>query len=178
MRKLLSKWLLSRLGWKLGPCGANIPKCVVCLAPHTSNFDFFIGQLFSTAVGLRTNFLIKKEWFFPPLGFLFHILGGIPVNRRKNMSRTEQLAKEFRRRKSFWLVVTPDGTRKKVDEWRRGFYYIALKAQVPIQMAYIDYGRKELGIGNTFYPTGNVDADIHVIRSYYRGMRGRHRERF
>ncbi|MDR1675404.1 MAG: lysophospholipid acyltransferase family protein [Tannerella sp.] len=178
MRKSFCRWLLSLLGWKLGPSGENVPKCVVCLAPHTSNFDFLVGQLFSAAVGRQANFLIKKEWFFPPLGFLFKIMGGIPVNRRKNMSRTEQLAGEFKRRKSFWLVVTPEGTRRRVNEWKRGFYYIALKAQVPIQMAYIDYGRKELGIGNLFYPTGNADADIQTIRSYYRGMRGRHRDRF
>jgi 1-acyl-sn-glycerol-3-phosphate acyltransferase len=178
VRKFFSKWLLRLLGWKIGPSGENIPKCVVCLAPHTSNFDFLVGQLFSGAIGRRASFLIKKEWFFPPLGLLFKTLGGIPVNRRKNTSKTEQLAGEFKRRKSFWLVVTPEGTRRKVDEWKRGFYYIALKAQVPIQMAYIDYGRKELGIGTTFYPTGNADADIRTIRSYYNGMRGRHRDRF
>jgi 1-acyl-sn-glycerol-3-phosphate acyltransferase len=137
-----------------------------------------VGQLFSLAVGLRAHFLIKKEWFFPPLGYVFKWLGGIPVNRRRNTSRTEHLAKEFIRRKVFWLVITPEGTRKRVNEWKRGFYYIALKAKVPIQMAYIDYGRKELGIGTTFYPTGNADADIHAIRSYYQGMQGRHLERF
>ncbi|MDR3195084.1 MAG: 1-acyl-sn-glycerol-3-phosphate acyltransferase [Tannerella sp.] len=178
MRKKISRWLLARLGWTMGSSGNDMPKCVVCLAPHTSNFDFLVGQLFGVAIGRRTSFLIKKEWFFPPLGLLFRTMGGIPVNRGKHMSRTEQLAGEFRRRKSFWLVITPEGTRRKVDEWKRGFYYIALKAQVPIQMAYIDYGRKELGIGTTFYPTGNADADIQTIRSYYRGMRGRHRERF
>jgi len=178
IKKEFSKWLLSRMGWTIGAAGDDMPKCVICLAPHTSNSDFIIGQLFYAVVGWRASFLIKKEWFFPPLSFVFKSMGGIPIDRKKNQSMTEQLAREFILRDSFRLIVTPEGTRKKVNEWKRGFYYIALKAKVPIQMAYIDYGKKILGIGTTFYPTGNADEDIRAIRSYYKGMRGRHQERF
>ncbi|MDR3261244.1 MAG: 1-acyl-sn-glycerol-3-phosphate acyltransferase [Tannerella sp.] len=178
MKRKICKWLLRRMGWTIGPSGANMSKCVICVAPHTSNIDFIVGQLFYASTGRQAHFLIKKEWFFPPLSFIFKSMGGIPINRKKNTSKTEQLAKEFARRDAFRLVVTPEGTREKVNEWRKGFYYIALKAQVPIQIAYIDYGTKEVGVGMTFYPTGNADKDIRAIRSCYQGMQGRHQEKF
>ena len=105
-------------------------------------------------------------------------MGGIPINRSKSSSTTEQLAEEFSRREVFHLAVTPEGTRKKADEWKKGFYYIALKAGVPIQVAYIDYGKKEVGIKATFYPTGNAEKDIITIRSMYEGIRGHHKKNF
>jgi 1-acyl-sn-glycerol-3-phosphate acyltransferase len=166
------------MGWHIGPAGEDLPKCVICVAPHTSNFDFIIGKLFYAAVGRQACFLMKKEWFFPPLSFIFRAMGGIPINRKKNTSMTKQLAAEFALRDSFHLGVTPEGTRKKVNEWKKGFYYIALKAQVPIQIAYIDYAKKAVGIATTFHTTGNADEDIRFIRSYYQGMAGRHQAQF
>jgi 1-acyl-sn-glycerol-3-phosphate acyltransferase len=178
MKKRFCKWLLRCIGWNIGPAGDDLNKCVICVAPHTSNTDFIVGQLYYAAIGRRASFLMKKEWFFFPFNLLFKCMGGVPVDRRKKSSVTEQMANEFSRRDLFRLVITPEGTRKKVDDWKRGFYYIALKAQVPIQIAYLNYKKKEAGIRTTFYPTGNADEDIHTIRSYYQGMRGRHRDRF
>ena len=121
---------------------------------------------------------MKKEWFAFPLGIFFRAMGGVPIDRSRNTSMTELMAAEFARRKHFRLAITPEGTRKHVDEWKRGFYYIALKAGVPIQLGYIDYGRKEVGIMETFRPTGDAESDIRYIRSRYEGMAGNHRERF
>lgn len=178
MKKAFSRWLLRCMGWRIGMAGDDLPKCVICVAPHTSNMDFLIGKLFYNAVGRRASFLMKKEWFFFPLGFIFRSMGGVPIDRSRNASMTEQMAAKFASRDSFRLAITPEGTRKKVDEWKRGFYYIALKAQVPIQLGCIDYGKKEVGIIGTFRPTGDADADIRYIRSCYNGVSGYHEEKF
>ena len=178
MKKAICRWLLKCMGWNIGLTGDDVPKCVICVAPHTSNTDFLIGKLFYNAVGKQAKFLMKKEWFFFPLGLIFRSMGGVPSDRSRNQSMTEQMAAEFASHDYFRVAITPEGTRKRVDEWKRGFYYIALKAQVPIQLGYIDYGRKEVGIMSTFWPTGDADADIRYIRSCYKGIRGHHGEKF
>jgi 1-acyl-sn-glycerol-3-phosphate acyltransferase len=170
--------VLHLLGWKIGLKGDDIPKCVICVAPHTSNVDLTMAKLFYNAIGRKAKFLIKKEWFVFPLNIIFSSMGGIPINRNKQSSTTEELADEFSRREIFHLAITPEGTRKKAEEWKKGFYYIALKAGVPIQVAYIDYKKKEVGIKTTFYPTGNADEDIFTIRSMYKGVTGCHKKNF
>jgi 1-acyl-sn-glycerol-3-phosphate acyltransferase len=176
--KSISKWLLRIAGWKLGPLGDNVPKCVICVAPHTSNWDFVIGKLFYASIGRIACFLIKKEWFVFPFNLIFGSMGGIPVDRNKKTSVTDQMAEEFARRETFHLAITPEGTRKKTPEWKRGFYFIAQKANVPIMLAYIDYQKKEVGIKKLFYPTGDVDADIDAIRSCYNGITACHPANF
>lgn len=178
MKQAICKFILKWWGWKTGPTGEDLKKCVICVAPHTSNFDFILGELFYTAIGRRAHFLMKKEWFFFPLNLFLKAMGGVPINRDKKTSMTEQMANEFAMHETYRLAITPEGTRKEVDEWKKGFYYIALKAAVPIQIAYLDYMEKEIGIIKTFYPIGNVDEDMRIIRSYYRGINGRHKEKF
>ena len=167
------------MGWKLVHSGdKDVQKSVICVAPHTSNLDLTMGKLFYNAIGKKAKFLIKKEWFFFPLNFIFKSMGGIPINRSKKASITEQLANEFARRDTFHLAVSPEGTRKRARDWKTGFYYIALKACVPIQIGFIDYSKKELGIKATFYPTGNAREEILAIRKMYEGVRGFHRKNF
>lgn len=174
MKRWLGRNLLKLAGWKIGPAeGAGLSKCVICVAPHTSNSDFFIGKLFYMAIGAKASFLIKKEWFIFPLNLLFKALGGVPIDRSKRTSVTEQMVEEFNKRPRFQLAITPEGTRKPVTEWKKGFYYIALSAGVPILVAYIDYGKKEVGIKTVFYPTGDAEKDIADIRRLYRGMKGK-----
>ncbi|MDR0835020.1 MAG: 1-acyl-sn-glycerol-3-phosphate acyltransferase [Tannerella sp.] len=178
MKKILCKFILHLTGWKTGYDGGIVRKSVICVAPHTSNWDLIIGKLFYNALGRKSKFLIKKEWFFFPLNLIFSSMGGIPINRGHSLSTTEHLAEEFSRHDTFHLAITPEGTRKKTPEWKKGFYYIALKAQVPIQVAYIDYAKKEVGIKANFYPNGNVDEDIMTIRAMYEGVTGFHRKNF
>jgi len=178
MKKSFSAWLLKIAGWKSGPLGEYAPKCVICVAPHTSNWDFFLGKLFYLSIGRDAGFLIKKDWFFFPFNLLFNWLGGVPVDRKKSTSVTDQMVEEFNRRETFQLAITPEATRKPAEEWKKGFYYIALKANVPIMMAYIDYGKKEIGVKGLFYPTGNAEEDVYKIRTYYRGVTARHPEKF
>lgn len=173
MREKISKWLLSVIGWKKGRIEPEVPKCVICVAPHTSNWDLIIGELFYTSLGRKAYFLIKKEWFFFPFNLLFRSIGGIPVDRGRKTSLTEAMAEEFKKRDHFHLAITPEGTRKKVNKWKRGFYYIAVKAGVPIVPVYIDYGKREAGYFETFYPTGDEEADIDYLMKLYKGIKGK-----
>jgi 1-acyl-sn-glycerol-3-phosphate acyltransferase len=170
MKKKLSKWILSVIGWKIGKVEPNVPKCIVCVAPHTSNWDLIIGELVYTSLGRHAHFLIKKEWFFFPFNLLFKRIGGIPVDRGKKTSLTGTMAEEFEKHSYFHLAITPEGTRKKVNKWKRGFYHIARKAGVPIVPVYIDYPKKEAGFFDTFYPTGNEEADINYLMGLYEGI--------
>lgn len=166
------------MGWKVTNIIPEIPKCVIAIAPHTSNFDFIMGKLAYSSIGRTAHFLIKKSWFVFPLNIFFSSIGGIPVNRDRNTSITEKLAAEFKKRDKFQLAITPEGTRKRVKEWKRGFYFISLKAQVPIVLVGMDYGMKTLSFLDVFYPTGNVEADMTIIKSKFVGIQGKHPEQF
>ncbi|GAB1415617.1 hypothetical protein MASR2M117_10230 [Paludibacter sp.] len=105
-------------------------------------------------------------------------MGGVPVDRKKASSVTDQMAEEFKKRDKFHLAITPEGTRSYTKKWKMGFYHIAIKASVPIQLAYIDYEKKEMGIKEVFIPTGDEKADMQHIKSYYKDVKGRFPEKF
>lgn len=175
----LSKFILNKiLGWKVVNIQPDVPKCVIIVAPHTSNWDFVIGKLAYSSIGRTANFLIKKEWFVFPFNLFFKSIGGIPVARNKNNSMTKVLAKEFEKHDKLQLAITPEGTRKPVKEWKKGFYFIALKAQVPILLIGLDYAKKEAIMLDLFYPSGDYEADLIKIKSYYKDIKGRHPENF
>lgn len=179
MKKELYSFIYSKiLGWKMHITVPFEDKCVICAAPHTSNWDLFIGKLFYGALGRRASFMMKKEWFFWPLGVFFRNIGGIPVDRGKKQSLTDQMAERFAKSKEFNLAITPEGTRKPNPNWKRGFYYIAMKANVPIMLIGIDYGRKVIECTKTIHPTGDYDRDIIEIKDYFRPFRGKHPENF
>ena len=127
MWRQFCRWILyKRGGWTKEVTEEHPSKYIICLAPHTSNWDFVLGQLYAGAEGWRINFLMKKEWFFWPLGPLFKRLGGIPVYRSKHTSMTENLAAAAREASSFKLTVTPEGTRSRNPNWKKGFYPAAM----------------------------------------------------
>ena len=166
------------MGWKAEVDQPIPDKCILCVAPHTSNWDFFIGKTYYTALGRTSNFLMKKEWFFWPLGPLFRRMGGIPVERSRHTSMTDQLAQRAMESARFSLAVTPEGTRSRNAEWKRGFYYIALKAQLPILLYGLDFGTKTIVCKRTLVPSGNVDVDMRVIADYFSHFKGKHPENF
>lgn len=177
--KKVSKFILSNiLGWRVENILPDIPKCVIAVAPHTSNCDFIIGKLAYSSLGRNANFLIKKEWFFFPFNLIFKSMGGVPVDRGKKHSLTETMADEFRKRERFQLAITPEGTRKKVKKWKKGFYFIALKANVPIVLIALDYRKKVASFLDVFMPTGNVDEDMRAIQAQYAGIEGKYAEKF
>lgn len=175
---LLSKLILKTAGWKLVVAVDEPQKSIICVAPHTSNWDFPIGKLSYWALGRNASFLIKKSWFVFPLNYLFDALGGIPVDRSKRTSVTQQMVEEFSKRKQFHLAITPEGTRSLAHTWKMGFYHIAVAAKVPIQLAYIDYGKKEMAIKELFYPTGDETADLEKIQAYYKDVQAKFPEKF
>ena len=179
MWKKFCNWLLYKhLGWKKDITIPHPDKYIICLAPHTSNWDFMLGRLYAGAEGLKINFLMKKEWFFWPLGVLFKKWGGIPVWRSKSMSMTDVLAQTAQQSSSFKLCITPEGTRSLNPEWKKGFYYIAHKAGLPILLYGIDYERKLIQCTQCIIPDGNIDAQMKTIKSYFKDFKGKHPEKF
>lgn len=166
-------------GWKLnGGIPEGINKCVIIQAPHTSMRDFVMGWLASKILGERFSFIIKKEAFFFPLGYILKAMGGIPVDRSHSMGTVKQVVEVFGRSSKLYLVITPEGTRKRTTRWKRGFYYIAQTAQVPVLLGYLDYKRKICGIGGQLTISGDFEADFKKVEDFYRGMQGRHKGMF
>jgi 1-acyl-sn-glycerol-3-phosphate acyltransferase len=141
-------------------------------------WDFIIGRLAFWQLGVKARFLIKKEMFFFPLGPIVKWLGGIPVDRNKRGNLVEQVAGMFDKHDSLYITVTPEGTRSLVTEWKKGFYYIALKANVPIALGVLDYKKKRGGILHIFTPTGNYKEDYKLVEKYYRGAGAKHPEKY
>ncbi|MCB0791783.1 MAG: 1-acyl-sn-glycerol-3-phosphate acyltransferase [Flavobacteriales bacterium] len=164
------------MGWSVrSDMPPDLDKYIIVVAPHTSNLDFFIG-LFARSI-MRMNdvrYLAKKELFRWPLGSFFRALGGYPVDRSKKTNLVDQVAELFRTMPGFKIAITPEGTRTHVDRWRTGFYRIAQQADVPIVLAAMDYGRKEVAFSDVFPMTGDQDADIARMMAHFRGVRGRH----
>lgn len=173
MGKLLFS-ILKLFGWKIDPKSPQgVKKCVVVMGPHTSNWDFIIGRIAFGHYKVKAKFLIKKELFFPPMGWLLKALGGIPVDRQKGSNLTDQAVKIIMNSDEIFMVFTPEGTRSYNPKWKRGFYYIAQKAQVPIYVGYIDYKKKIGGFDSLFEPTGNVEADILELKRRLSKYEGR-----
>lgn len=166
------------MGWTKDITVAHPDKYIICLAPHTSNWDFILGQLYSRAEGLRINYLMKKEWFFWPLGPIFRKTGGIPVYREKKTSMTDNLAETAKRSESFRLCITPEGTRSRNPDWRKGFYFIALKAGLPILLYGLDFDKKLIQCTKCIMPTGDVEKDMQEIKQYFADYKGKHPENF
>lgn len=177
MKNLIAKKLLSLFKWELDTSIELPKKCVVCIAPHTSNWDFIVGILFKYATNLQASFFMKKEWFRFPLSIIMKSLGGIPIDRSKKNNVTDIIAEEFNKRDSLIIGLTPEGTRSLNYEWKKGFYYIAQKANVPIVLAYIDFKKKKVGYNKLLIPT-NYEDDIIMIKKYYSNINAKYPEKF
>ncbi len=174
----LSKFIYFKiLGWKVtGNVTMSkdiIKKAVVIAAPHTSWQDFYIALLMRSVIGVKSNFVAKKELFKWPFSYYFKAIGGAPLDRRPGQNKVEAIAKLFEGKQEFRLALSPEGTRKKVDEWKTGFYYIAKKANVPIIMFTFDFEHKQNKIAEPFYPTDNMEADFAYMRSFFEGIKGK-----
>jgi len=170
----IARAVLLVLGWRIDGAVPSIPKYVLIGAPHTSNWDFALALLAKWALDFRFHWIGKDTLFRRPFGRVMRWLGGIPVNRRSHNHFIDQMVQQFRVRDEMVIVITPEGTRSRTEYWKSGFYYIALGAQVPIVMGYADYARKILGIGPAVMPTGNLEADLALIRGFYSDKSGKH----
>ncbi len=173
MKKIYRFLFCTVMGWHIkGSMDADVKKCVIIVAPHTSWVDFVIGVMARGTIGLEMNFVAKKELFRFPFGAYFRWMGGTPLNRQKNENKVDAIAAIFKEKETFRLAIAPEGTRKKVEQWKTGFYYIALKADVPVVAVAFDYGRKELKLAEPYHLTGDKDFDFNNLEKHYKGVTG------
>ena len=170
--KRFGRWYLDRSGWTVVNPYPSFARSVMIVAPHSTNWDFIVGISTSWVIDLKPTFVAKHTLFRWPLGPVMRWLGGIPINRSKSIGFVEKTAAMVDEIGRIALVITPEGTRKNVDRWRTGFYHIARAADLPIIPAYIDWGERRVGFGDPFWPTGNLEADIELLRDFYSGFRG------
>ncbi len=170
--RFATKVLLGLFGWRVEGQLPDIPKFIVIGAPHTSNWDFVLFLALAFSLKANPKYMGKAELFRWPLGGFFRWCGGIPVDRSKSTGLVEQTVDAINRADRFILVITPEGTRKEVSSWKSGFYHIARQAGIPLALGFIDRRRKAIGIGPTFVPGDDMDADMKEIQSYYSGIVG------
>ncbi len=170
----IARFILRLMGWRTAVISTHPSRCVIIGAPHTSNWDFIVVLLLMAVENIPIRWLAKDSLFRWPLGVFMRSLGAIPVNRRESKNLVDQIAAWFDEYDELIIGISPEGTRGKTSRWRTGFYYITLKADVPIVMAYIDYKNRICGIGPSIRPTGDIHADFKSIREFYSGIVGKY----
>lgn len=185
LAKFVAHGYLRLSGWTFkNQLPPEVRQCVLIAAPHTSNWDALYTKLGFMVMGIPAKLTIKDSYMRFPYGPLIRAMGGIGINRREKKegehrpSMVQSMADLFKQYPELIMLVTPEGTRSKRTEWKTGFYHVARLARVPIALAYVDYPKKEVGIGKLVYPTDNMDADMREIMSFYHGITGRHPEKF
>lgn len=185
MGKYIAKLLLKLSGWKVNPI---VPKeaqySVMIAAPHTTNWDAYYTRLAFYILDIPMKVAIKDFWTNPPLGWLIKPFGGIGINRKpkvegeKRQSYVEAMAELIKNNRPIAMVIAPEGTRKLSKQWKTGFYHTAVEANVPITFGYLDYKKKEAGVGGFVYPSGDMEKDMKVIMDFYRNISGKFPELF
>lgn len=179
MKKQIYKWIFFNLmGWKIvGNFDEKIKKSVLMVMPHTSWHDFYVAIICRGATGIDINWVGKKELFRFPFGWFFKYLGGAPLDRTGGLNKVDSIAAIFDSKETFRLGLSPEGTRKKVQQLKTGFYYIALKANVPIIPVALDFGKKVISFGNPMILSGNIDLDLTILSAHFKGVKGKFPEK-
>lgn len=178
--KLLARVVFWISGWKVvGDVSEvqKVPKMIMIAAPHTSNWDLLYARSAFYLMDIPVKYTIKKELFFFPLNLILKGFGGIPIDRTKKGNMVDKMAAIFEENSQLCIMVTPEGTRSYSPEWKKGFYYIALKANVPISLGFLDYKNKKAGVGPLIYPNGNYEEDLQRIKDFYRPIQGKYPEK-
>lgn len=170
----ISKLILDLLGWKII---LNYPpetkKMIYAVVPHTSNWDFPLGILSRSAYPFNCNFIGKHTLFKFPLGPLMRWLGGIPINRNKSKNFVQQIVEEYQNREKLAIAIAPEGTRKKVDKLKTGFYHIAKQANIPIVLVQFNYEKREMVFRDLMFPSDDQEADFEIIHNHFKGIHGK-----
>lgn len=180
MLKFITITIFNMLGWKMhGDIPDGIDKCVIIVAPHASNVDYLFGIVASFKVRLPVRYLIKEEWLRPiVIGRLLKSWGALGITRSERKNMVNYMAELLKREEKIALAFPPEGTRKLVTKWKTGFYYVALKAEVPIVMCSMDYAKKAMTIGEYFMPTGDYAKDMSIVREFYKDVTARYPHKF
>lgn len=171
----LMRTLLRFSGWRLQGQLPNLPKVIIIGAPHSSYWDGVWGLMMKIGLGININIMIKREVLDGPLGLILRPIGLIPINRSAALNVVDQMVQRFGEYEQMWLGITPEGTRKRVTQWKSGFLRIARDAKVPIQTLFIDYPTKTFTLGPLVHASDDPDADMSAIRALFRPYRGKHR---
>ena len=177
MLKILSRIILKLLGWHVDVTLPEEKKFVMIGAPHTTNWDLPIGLLCFWSVPVHITWVGKKQLFIGPFNYFFRALGGIPVDRSVHTGFIDQIAQQFDAREEMIFGLTPEGTRSRTEYWKTGFYYIALTANVPICCAYIDCPSRTIGFGKMIVPSGDINKDFEIIKTFYQDKKGKYPEK-
>ena len=174
MQRILAWWIFGVRGWKIaGRVPLELKKSIFVVAPHTHYLDFFLGLAIRKKMNMKNvHFLGKKELFWGIFGVILRYLGGFPVERSKNLNQVDQVVSLYNSKESFHIGISPEGTRKKVDRLRTGFYHIAKNANIPIVLVGLDFGNKKVVIGEPFYTTNDESADKQKIVKFFKGTMG------
>jgi len=172
MIQYLSNKILQKFGWELVGDLPDSDQYIIIVGPHTSNWDFFLGILVRSALGVKVRFLGKHQLFRFPIGWLFRALGGMPVFRNRDNNLVDQVVEMYHNHPAFILGLAPEGTRRTINRWRTGFYHIACKAEVDIVMIGFDFQSREIRIRESFTPNGDVDKDFPIILDFFRDIDG------
>ncbi len=185
MGKLISKFIFFLFGWKLDDhLKADFRRCVMIASPHTSNWDSLYTKLSFLVMGIPVKMTIKDSYMRFPFGPLIRALGGIGIDRtpkkegEQRPSMVQEMANLFKTHPELVMLVTPEGTRSLRTKWKTGFYHIAVLAGVPIALGYVDYGKKEAGVGKVIYPSGDIHKDMKEIMAFYKPIQGKYPENF
>ena len=178
MFRLISLLIFKINGWKIDDRLVYPEKCIIIAAPHTSNWDFLIGQCYRYIQKIYPKYLIKSELFYPILGTILRLNGGIPVYRDKAHNVVSQIVEKFNTSNKFRLALAPEGTRSKVKKWKTGFYHIALKANVPIVLCKLDFKTKTCGAFDQITPTGDFNLDMKYIEDAFKDFQGKNIENY
>ncbi len=177
--KIVGKLLLKIMGWKIvGDFPKEIKKSITVFAPHTSTWDAIIGKIYLVAIGLKYNVMVKQELFNFPLGIIMRMVRAIPIDRSKGSNVTFQVANIIESKDEVHILLFPEGTRAKVDNWKKGFYLMAKRAEVPIVVGYLDYKKKEIGMKGVIYDLSNIKVVMSKLNEYYQNLHAKHPERF
>ena len=173
----LARGVMRLCGWRMTGSLPDLPRMVMTAAPHTSNWDFLVGVGAMYAAGFQVSFLGKHTLFRPPLGWVMRWLGGRPVDRASTRGMVAETVAQIQASDRFILALAPEGTRKRVTQWRTGFWRVAKEAGLPIVLGFFDYGTRTVGFGPIIWPN-QLDADLKTIQDFYRTKRARRPELF
>ncbi|HZK43757.1 MAG TPA: 1-acyl-sn-glycerol-3-phosphate acyltransferase [Syntrophomonadaceae bacterium] len=176
----LGRLLFKLVGWKAeGEIPPEIKKCIIVAAPHTSNWDFFYALFAFYILDFKAKYLIKSNWMVFPLNIFFKLTGAIGVERKvKGNGLVDGIVKKIEKMERVSIVIAPEGTRKTVTRWKTGFYNLALKAELPLVLAYLDYDKKTAGVGLVIHPTGDYYKDMLQIQNFYKNITPKHPETY
>jgi Acyltransferase len=174
LTRALGRSILALAGWRIQGTVPAAPRAIAVVAPHTSNWDFAIGYSVKLALGLNANWLGKHTLFRGLLGRIAYALGGLPVDRTAPTGLVAQIVQRFREQPNLYIGIAPEGTRRKTDHWKTGFYYMARDAGVPIWPVALDWGTRTVRLGEPLMPTDDDQADLEILLRFFRRVKGRH----